>query len=220
MAAIHYTNEARIRYTIEARIVDISTDTPNSTDCFLVDTNVWFWMTYANAGYNELQRERLANTMSIYADYINAAYRANAKLCWCGLSLAELAHQIEKTEREIYESAVRSISPKEYRHNLPDERSRIVSEIQAAWEQIKSLAAPLKVTIDSQTTDVCLAYLQNEKVDGYDIFILEAMKNNGVVQIITDDGDFATVSGIQVFTANRNVINTARTQGKLQARRV
>jgi hypothetical protein len=67
-------------------------------------------------------------------------------------------------------SAVRSISPKEYRHNLPDERSRIVSEIQSAWEQIKSLAAPLKVTIDSQTTDACLAYLQNEKVDGYDIF--------------------------------------------------
>jgi hypothetical protein len=63
-----------------------------------------------------------------------------------------------------------------------------------------------------------LARFQTDKVDGYDLFILEAMKNHGVVQVITDDGDFATVSGIQVFTANRNVINSARAQGRLLAR--
>jgi hypothetical protein len=44
------------------------------------------------------------------------------------------------------------------------------------------------------------------------------MKNHGVVQVITDDGDFATVPGIQVFTANRNVISAARSQGKLLIR--
>jgi hypothetical protein len=42
--------------------------------------------------------------------------------------------------------------------------------------------------------------------------------DHGVLQLITDDGDFATVPGIQVFTANRNVINAARSQGKLQTR--
>jgi len=52
-------------------------------------------------------------------------------------------------------------------------------------------------------------------VDGYDLFLLEAMKNNGVVQIITDDGDFSSVSGIKIFTANLNVIRAARDQGKL-----
>lgn len=35
---------------------------------------------------------------------------------------------------------------------------------------------------------------------------------------ITDDGDFATVPGIQVFTANRNVIIAARSQGKMLTR--
>jgi hypothetical protein len=44
------------------------------------------------------------------------------------------------------------------------------------------------------------------------------MKNNGIVQIITDDGDFATVAGIQVFTANRTILNAARSHGKLQTR--
>ena len=41
------------------------------------------------------------------------------------------------------------------------------------------------------------------------------MSREGMIQVITDDGDFATVPGIQVFTANRNVIQTAQTQGRL-----
>lgn len=81
-----------------------------------------------------------------------------------------------------------------------------------------SLAEPLSVTIDTSTAAAALTRLQTEKVDGYDLFILESMKNHGVVQVITDDGDFATVSGIQVFTANRNVIAVARDQGKLKIR--
>jgi hypothetical protein len=48
--------------------------------------------------------------------------------------------------------------------------------------------------------------------------MLETMKNNGVIQIITDDVDFATVAGIRVFTANRNVLLAARMQGKLLSR--
>jgi predicted nucleic acid-binding protein len=133
--------------------------------------------------------------------------------------LAELAHIIEKTEREIYERNIEnSVKPKEYRHNLPGQRTRVVSEIQAAWAQVSSLAEPLTVTIHSPTTTAALNRLQSEKVDGYDLFILESMKNHSVVQVITDDGDFATVPGIQVFTANRNVIQAARAQGKLITR--
>jgi hypothetical protein len=44
------------------------------------------------------------------------------------------------------------------------------------------------------------------------------MRSHGVVQVITDDGDFSTVPGIQVFTANRNVIQAARAQGRLITR--
>ncbi|MFV9689915.1 MAG: hypothetical protein ACNY01_02980 [Desulfobacteria bacterium] len=68
------------------------------------------------------------------------------------------------------------------------------------------------------TATAALNRLQTEKLDGYDLFILESMKNHGVVQVITDDGDFATVSGIQVFTANRNVIAAAKNQAKLKIR--
>jgi len=206
-----------INYTVQATVIDITVDAPKAGDVFLVDTNVWFWMTYPNA------TSSVPAQLSVYPGYLNKALAADSKIHHSGLSFAELAHLIEKTEREIYErttGAIGTIKTKEYRHNLVAERSRVVSEIQAAWGQVTSLAlaGPLTVTIDSPTTDAALTRCQAERVDGYDLFILESMKNHSVVQVITDDGDFATVSGIQVFTANRNVINAARSQGKLLRR--
>lgn len=201
-----------INYTIRADVVDITADAPNAADVFLVDTNVWYWMTYSNA------TSFVPSQLSDYPGYINRALGGNSKIHHTGLSLAELSHLIEKTEREIYERTVGVIKAKEYRHNLSSERSRVASEIKSAWGQVTSLADPLSVSIDAPTTDAALSRAQTEKVDGYDLFILESMKNHGVVQVITDDGDFATVPGIQVFTANRNVLLSARNQGMLRVR--
>jgi len=205
-----------INYSIQAKIVDITTDSPKVDDVFLVDTNVWYWMTYTRASLSV--RPPAQYQTSNYPAYTNAALSAGARIYQSGLSLAELTHLIEKAEREIYERTNRHIGTKEYRHNLSDERTQVIAEIQSAWAQVVSLADPLVATIDGQMANSALARFQTEKVDGYDLFILESMKNHDVVQVITDDGDFATVSGIQVFTANRNVIATARDQGKLKIR--
>lgn len=201
-----------INYIIHAEVVDITTDSPKVDDAFLVDTNVWYWMTYPKA------TSYVPGKLAEYPGYLNKALAEDSKMHHSGLSLAELSHLIEKTEREIYERSNGTIKSKEYRHNLSGERSRVVSEIKAAWGQVVSLADPLTVTIDAITAVAALDRLQTEKLDGYDLFILESMKNHGVVQVITDDGDFITVSGIQVFTANRNVITAARDQGKLKIR--
>ncbi|MBG1240155.1 hypothetical protein [Nostoc sp. NZL] len=39
-----------VNLSIQADIIDIKTDNPQQGDIFLVDTNVWFWQTYTNAG--------------------------------------------------------------------------------------------------------------------------------------------------------------------------
>jgi predicted nucleic acid-binding protein len=202
-----------VNYAISADVVDIGADTPKAADAFLVDTNVWFWMTYPTASQSAIPYQ-----LTSYPSYVNNALESKAKIFRTGLSLAELCHRIERTEHDIYRSCVTAIELKEYRHNLSAERSRIVSEVQAAWGQIKSLAEPLSLAVDEPTTDAALARFQKANVDGYDLFILETMKSNGVLQVITDDGDFTTVSGIQVFTANRNVISSARAQGRLLTR--
>ena len=107
---------------------------------------------------------------------------------------------------------------KEFRHNDPTLRGEVVAEIQSAWAIITAVAQPLNLALDTQTVNQVLARLAVNQVDGYDLFILEAMKTHAITQIISDDGDFATVPGIQVFTANINVLTLARTQGKLVTR--
>jgi predicted nucleic acid-binding protein len=202
-----------IDYTIQADVVDITSDAPKSSDIFLVDSNVWFWIASPLASQSSIPYQ-----INSYPRYVNDALANGSRIYGIGLSLAELFHQIEKTEYEIYSAYVKKTDPKEYRHNIPTERSRIASEVQAAWDSVKDMAEIIPVTIDEPTTDAAVLRYQTEKVDGYDLFMLEAMTAHGVVQIITDDGDFVTVPGIRVFTANRNVVQAAQAQGKIVRR--
>lgn len=201
-----------VNYDVRADVIDIANDNPRKSDKIMVDTNIWYWMTYTNASMAENPPRPYQTTR--YDQYVNAALNVGAQLFYSGLSLAELSHLIEKVQREIYERTNGRIGTKDFRHNHPNERTGVVAEVQSAYAQIGSLAAILPVTIDTQSTHAALERLKTEKVDGYDLSILETMKSNGVNQIITDDGDFATVLDIQVFTANHNVINAARMHSK------
>jgi predicted nucleic acid-binding protein len=205
-----------INYIIAAEIVDLRQDAPKSTDVFLVDSNVWYWLTYTKASLVESHHAR--RCALDYSTFLNKVINQKAQLCRCGLSMAELAHIIEKSERAIFSSKHGRIDTKEYRHNHPAERSSVIAEIQTAWGQVKSMALPLDILIDSNLTDVAMASFSKNTLDGYDIFFLELMNNNKVPQIITDDGGFATVPGIRVFTANQNVIAAANHQGKILKR--
>ena len=208
--------ENQVNYSISADITDIRVDTPKPGDVFLVDSNVWYWMTYSKASLSN-QPQTLRRVQD-YSTYLKKAITTSAKLYRCALSFSELAHTIERSERKIFEKTFGRIRTKEYRHNHPEERLNVVSELKAAWGQIKTMASSLDVTINDVITSAALTRFERESVDGYDLFLLEAMPNEGVTQIITDDGDFSTVSGIRVFTANQNVLTTAQEQGKLVTR--
>ena len=208
-----------INYDVQADVFDIQQDQPISTDTFLVDSNVWYWTSYSR--WNQSTSSPRPYQVNDYPAYVNTALGANARLLRCGLSLAELSHLIEKTEREIFSQDGGGIRPNEtkvFRHNYQTERGSVVGEVEAAWASVKSLTEPMTSTIDDPTIDAALTRLKTQPVDGYDLFILEAMQANGVVQVITDDGDFATVPGIKVFTSNRNVIKAAKSQHKLLTR--
>jgi predicted nucleic acid-binding protein len=205
-----------INYIIAAEVVDVRQDCPNSTDTFLVDSNVWYWLTYTKAslveGYGAKRR-----TVD-YSSFLDKVIAQRAQLWRCGLSMAELAHIIEKSEREIFAKTHGRIDTKEFRHNYPQERSSVVSEVKAAWGQVKSMALPLNLLLNDGLTDAVLDRFTKDALDSYDLFFLEAMTENKIPQLITDDGGFATVSGIRVFTANQNVITAAQSQGKFLMR--
>jgi predicted nucleic acid-binding protein len=199
-----------VNYTVQAEVVDIRSDAPKNDDIFLVDTNAWYWYTYTNASISSRSYQ-----ITEYPSYIAKAISANSLLLYCGLSLAELAHNIEQTEREIFSSTLKS---KEYRHNFPVERAKVVGEVQAAWSQVISSSVCTDVLVSEETSNAALTRFKTQLLDGYDLLILEAMDKAGVTQIITDDGDFVTVPGIKVFTANSGAIAVAKSKGKLLVR--
>ncbi len=208
-----------VNYVVQAQVVDLRTDTPKRTDRFFVDTNVWFWTVYSSARISPTPPR--SYQVRDYPAYLQKALTVGAALKWSGLSLSELAHRIEETEYAIFTAPpAPPISKKEFRHNLPAERQRVMQEVEAAWQGVEAMGKHLDkpVTIDAATTAKALQELKARALDGYDVFSLHAALAAGVNSVVTDDGDFCVVPGITLFTANRTVVTVAQSQGKLTVR--
>jgi hypothetical protein len=201
---------------IKADVIDIQNDMPRKSDIFLVDTNVWLWQSYENAGFTAKPYQ-----INDYPEYLDKATEQRATLSYSVLTLAELASVIEKIERDIYnQNNGLNLKPKDYRHSYPNERAKIVKEVASVWSQIESIAISADLTINDEVAKAALIRFQSQAVDGYDLLILEAISRAGAdqIRIITDDMDYATVPNIQMFTSNSNVIRSAKSQGKLVRR--
>ena len=204
--------------SIQAEVIDVRADVLRFGDIFFIDTNVWYWLTYSKANSPSLSQRSRPNAYQIndYPNYLQNAVVAGATIYCSGLSLSELAHRIERAECEIFRGE--RFALKDFRRNHPLQRSQVVTEISSAWNQITSFARLLNLNVDELTTNAALSRFATQLIDGYDLFLLETMRLHLVTKVITDDGDYVTVPGIQVFTANQNVINAAARQGKLLSR--
>lgn len=92
-----------VNLDIQADIIDIQNDTPQKEDIFIVDTNVWFWLAYRNAASTVKSEE--SYKLTNYSNYIRQAIINEATLTYSGLTLAELAHIIEKSEYITYKKS-------------------------------------------------------------------------------------------------------------------
>lgn len=198
---------------VRAQIVDIRADTPKDSDVFLVDTNAWYWLFYSRASVS------LSPAQAHYPSYLKAAITAKSILHCYGLTFAELAHNIEKAEREIYaDRASKTIGTKEFRYEYQNERRKVVKVISDTWTDILDASTMLDLDMDSGFMQSALSLFPSVGLDGYDLFMAEAALKAGVTQIVTDDGDYATAQGLTIFTANLRVIQAAATAGKLVTR--
>lgn len=204
-------------YTVHADVVDAGTYGPRAGETFLVDTNVWFWMCYAGAP--DAPSGAQPRQTQFYPAFLDRVIKAGAQLHWSALSWSELGHIIERTEFEIAKNygATTATGIKQYRYENAAERARVVTAIQDTWNQVTALASPLGDTvIDDAAVQAANEELKQVTLDGYDLFLAQTLRKAGVTGMITDDGDFCTVSGITVFTTNRNALRAAQAQGRLR----
>jgi predicted nucleic acid-binding protein len=212
-----------VHLSVQAAVIDLRNDRPSPSDLFLVDTNAWIWQTYPNVRAvpkKPAEVARVGQKITEYSSYIQAARNVGSTLVYSGLILAEIAHVIEKSEFEIYRrnTGPVNLSFKKYRHNLASERSNVVSLVELSWMQIAAIASPIDLSVNEAVTKAALRRFQTEALDGYDLLIIEAAEQDGIQQFVTDDMDYAVVSGIQMFTTNQDVIDAAQAQGKLLIR--
>lgn len=179
----------------------------------MVDTNVWWWAAYAFAPELPAEKKPRPYQLSAYPNFLKQAKLAGALLHWSPLTWPELAHHIERTECEMakYYGSPDALNAKAYRHNNAIERARVVQVFTDAWAEIEALGTPLADVVLSPSSIQEATALQKEAaLDGYDLFLALALRNATITGILTDDGDFATVPGIRMFTANNTVLRAAR----------
>lgn len=199
-----------------ASVVDIRSDQPVQADLFLVDTNVWYWLVYNRAILSP--RPPQPYQLQAYRAYVAHALQAEATLVRSPLSFAEMASVAERTERDVYNYANQSrLSSKAFR-KLDAERRHVVAEIELAWTQTEQLSQYLDVAVNQDSVREARALIAQHPLDGYDAMLLTLGIREGLLQVLTDDSDFASVPGITVFTANPAVIQEAGDSGRLIVR--
>src|SRR5258708_3747505 len=99
---------------VNATVVDLTSDSPRTTDKFFIDSNVWFWVGYTKASLSARPYQ-----IRSYPNYLSQALTIGSTLYKCTLSFAELAHQVEQKEWDIFKAKTPSPYLKDFRHNFP-----------------------------------------------------------------------------------------------------
>jgi predicted nucleic acid-binding protein len=197
---------------VQADVVDITCDTPRPGDRFVVDTNVWVRMVLASGARAATQRQQR------YAPYLKSSRRLGAKLLVPSLVLWELARTAERAEFDLWSPSGNVLKEfKDFRCD-PVERPRVAKLIQRAWMDVLGLATLIDTPMDSVAAFDLIKAFPFTVMDPYDLCIVGAAKKAGVTMIITDDADYGSLSGIQVFTNNGFLLTEAKQQGRCISR--
>jgi len=193
-----------------ARVCDISSfpiDKIADNMTFAVDTNVLYYMHYTKA----TTYEKVSEYQSLYYPrFINALLDKDVKLVTTIHNVMELLYIIEDTEFDIYKeiNGTADLSKKNYREII-SERNIIKTELDTAFLQIKNIYGILNFEIEVLKIDEFIDCFSMHKCDNYDYLIIEYLKSKGYNNFITDDRDFLSIDGVNVYTANKRAVSFA-----------
>ncbi|WP_181044558.1 type II toxin-antitoxin system VapC family toxin [Aliivibrio sifiae] len=187
------------------RIVNIRHHTPHHTDRFFIDTNVWFWLTYAASNEIQTQNAPIRYQLEAYPNFIEKILDEGANIYHSPLALSELANIIERTEYDIYLSNHSvHLTRKQFRKET-EHRKKVMQEVSNAWQQITQMSETLDITLNKELSTKALTTLSEHQLDAYDAFYIESMSRYNVTNIVTDDSDFNGLD-ISLYTANNQLV--------------
>jgi predicted nucleic acid-binding protein len=195
------------------QIFDIKNTTPDPSDRYFVDTNVWYWFTYC--GSNRFAEENARHyQLKEYPKFIEKILNTGAKIVTCPLVYTELANLIERSEYEEYLSnnhlTSDQISRKEFRA-ITDARNKVLAEIKTAWSTICGIAPDcLALNLDLDTANATHAFMSQSLLDPYDAIFVHFINSHSIDMLISDDGDMMTTNINQIFTANNRFISQSK----------
>ncbi|PWJ88989.1 uncharacterized protein DUF1241 [Oceanotoga teriensis] len=173
---------------------------------FFIDTNVLFWYHYAFAKYN-YNNIKIAEYQKKYPEFIEQFIEKNKNLFTSSINLSELFYRIEMTEYKLYKKNNNnpSLKLKDYR-NIEVERNKLKKTLNAIYKEIKNLYTIKDINFTNNNLLEYINEMSTHKCDVYDHAILSFIKSKKLLNVISDDSDFTSISGINVYTLNNKAI--------------
>jgi predicted nucleic acid-binding protein len=173
----------------------------NNKQEFCLDTNVLYWYTYPR--YNLDESSGRLKEVQYYYDFVDQLVAAGNPLITTRYNISELINIIEKHEYNIFCKSDSSIpyTKKDFRRNL-EKRRALQKILKTTLNNVAATCQVIDFSFTEETLAACVDTLDNHRCDVFDFMILDHYKKTNHLNIISDDSDFASVSGITLFTAN------------------
>lgn len=188
-------------------IRNIDTRNFNTNYKFVVDTNVLLWLYYpgiSNPLFNENPRR-----YRVYTEFINTLKESKCQLYTTTLNIAEFCSVVEKKEYKIF-LAANGYYDVNSNENIPNikqfrksqrEREYYDSIINSSLDVLnKSFNGVKAIDLTTTLIDNFSQNILNTLCDPFDYAVIEYLKSIGITNYISDDKDFCTVDGIDLYT--------------------
>lgn len=187
------------------KVINLNTySSINNTRCFFLDTNVLYWYTYPRFSLPG----HLNPSAQIYYDFIDSLTSAGNPLKTSVYNLTELLNVVEKNEYDIYCKLHPDLplSRKDFRR-MAGERQKVSQMIKTTMNNALNICSITDFNFTSETLKSFSDEFTNHRCDVFDYAILKNCISTKDINIISDDGDFSSMPGINLYTANENILN-------------
>lgn len=172
----------------------------NKNEVFALDTNILYWTHYSHASNPNLKT--LPYQVTKYPNFISNLLENGNALITTVLNVSELTHVVENSEWAIFKAVHKcKIKKKEFRKQK-QERISFKSEMNTIMLQLKeTYGNQIKIIeITKEEIEQYICDIQNNTCDIFDYIIIDKLKKEGITNFITDDKDFLTIDGINLYT--------------------